>query len=102
MARLLEEIHPGEILLFEFMKPMGLSARQVAAAMMVPIGRISGVLHGRRPITADTAVRLGLIFKMDPRFWLNLQVEYDLRMATRALKIAPGLRIRAIPSGVSG
>jgi addiction module HigA family antidote len=95
MAELLEEIAPGEILLEDFMKPMGISARQLAADIDVSPSRISEVVHGTRPITADTALRLGLFFGMDPRFWLNLQTEYDMRIATRTLeaKIAPRIRV---------
>lgn len=68
MAELLDEIHPGEILLEEFMKPMGITARQLAADIDVPPSRISELVNGRRPITADTALRLGLYFGMDARF----------------------------------
>lgn len=96
MAALLDEIHPGEILLEEFMKPMGITARQLAADIDVSPSRISELVNGRRPITADTALRLGLglYFGMDARFWMNLQTEYDLRVATRELKdrIAPRIR----------
>lgn len=95
MAALLEEIHPGEILLEDFMKPMGVSARQLAADIDVSPSRISELVHGTRPITADTAIRLGLFFGMEARFWLNLQTEYDMRVATRTLqkKIAPRIRV---------
>lgn len=95
MAKLLEEIHPGEILLEEFMKPMGITARQLAADIDVSPSRISELVHGMRPVTADTALRLGLFFRMDPRFWLNLQSEYDMRVAMRNLadKIAPRIRV---------
>lgn len=95
MAKLLDEIHPGEILLEEFMKPMGITARQAAADIDVSPSRISELVHGRRPITADTALRLGLYFGMDPRFWMNLQAEYDMRVATRELrdKVAPRIRV---------
>ena len=79
MTELLEEIHPGEILLEEFMRPMGITARQLAADLDVPPSRISEIVNGRRPITADTALRLGLFFQMEARFWMNLQAEYDLR-----------------------
>ena len=93
--QLLDEIHPGEILLEDFMKPMGITARQLSADMDVPPSRISDIVNGRRPITADTALRLGVYFQMDPRFWLNLQSEYDMRMATRELlpKVAPRIRV---------
>ncbi len=95
VAELLDEIHPGEILLEEFMKPMGITARRLAADIDVPPSRISEIVHGTRPITADTALRLGLFFEMEPRYWTNLQSEYDMRMATRELKdkIAPRIRV---------
>ena len=69
MGKLLEEIHPGEILLEEFMKPLSLTARQLSADIDVPPSRISEIVNGHRPITADTAVRLGIFFSMDPEFW---------------------------------
>ena len=93
--KLLNEIHPGEILLEEFMKPMGITARQLSSDMDVPPSRISDIVNRTRPITADTALRLGLFFSMDARFWLNLQTEYDVRMAKRNLleKITPRVRV---------
>jgi antitoxin HigA-1 len=95
MAELLDEIHPGEILLEDFMKPMGISARQLAADIDVSPSRISELVNGHRPVTADTALRLGLFFGMEPRFWLNLQTEYDIRIAARTLqdRIAPRIRV---------
>lgn len=95
MIKRLDEIHPGEILLEDFMKPMGISARQLAADIDVSPSRISEVVNGLRPITADTALRLGLFFSMEPRFWLNLQTEYDMRVASRAdfHKIASRIRV---------
>jgi antitoxin HigA-1 len=86
---------PAEILLEDFMKPMGISARQLAADIDVSPSRISELVHGARPITADTALRLGLFFDMEPRFWLNLQTEYDMRIAIQSLqdKIAPRIRV---------
>ncbi len=95
MAKLLDEIHPGEILLEDFMKPMGIPARQLAADIDVSPSRISELVHGTRPITADTALRLGLFFGMDPRFWMNLQTEYDMRIAARTLQKEIAPRIRA-------
>lgn len=95
MTELLDEIHPGEILLEEFMKPLEISARRLAADIDVSPSRISELVNGLRPITADTALRLGLFFDMEPRFWLNLQAEYDMRVASRELKdkIAPRIRV---------
>ena len=94
MKKLLEEIHPGEILLEEFMKPLGITARKLAADIDVSPSRISELVNGNRPITADTALRLGLFFGMNPRFWLNLQSEYDVRIATHELKSKIASRIR--------
>lgn len=95
MSKLLDEIHPGEILLEDFMKPMGISARKLSADIDVSPSRISDVVNGQRPITADTALRLGIYFGMEPRFWINLQSEYDIRMTTRELraKITPRIRV---------
>lgn len=95
MSKQLEEVHPGEILLEEFLAPMAVSVRRLASDLDVPISRISEVVRRTRPITADTAVRLGLFFKMDPRFWMNLQTEYDMRVASRELagKVANRIRV---------
>ena len=95
MTTLLDEIHPGEILLEEFMKPMGITGRQLASDIDVSPSRISEIVHGTRPISADTALRLGLFFAMEPRFWMNLQAEVDLRMVRRKLQatIAPRIRV---------
>ena len=95
MTALLDAIHPGEILLEEFMRPMGITGRQMASDIDVSPSRISEIVHGTRPISADTALRLGLFFSMDPRFWINLQSEYDLRMIKRnqEAKIAPRIRV---------
>ena len=95
MTALLDEIHPGEILLEDFMRPMGITARQLAADIDVAPSRISDIVHSNRPITADTALRLGLFFAMDPLFWLNLQSEYDMRVAKRRLlrEIEPRIRV---------
>ena len=95
MNTLLDEIHPGEILIEDFMKPMHITARKLAADIDVPPSRISEIVRGHRPVTSDTALRLGLYFNIDPRFWLNLQSEYDIRIATRNLMslIKPRIRI---------
>lgn len=102
MVKLLDEIHPGEILLEEFMKPLGITAQKLAADIDVPPSRISDIVNGNRPITADTALRLAIFFGMDARYWLNLQSEYDVRMAARTLKdkIAPRIRVFHHPQAV--
>ncbi len=74
-------IHPGEVLLEEFLKPMNLSQNQLALAVRVPARRINEIIHGKRRITADTALRLAHYFDMSPRFWLGLQMDYDLDIA---------------------
>jgi len=74
-------IHPGDILLTEFMEPLGLTAYRLAQELHVPIPRIYELVRGRRSISADTAIRLGRYFGLPPQFWLNLQNEYDIRMA---------------------
>ncbi|NQW82379.1 MAG: HigA family addiction module antidote protein [Alcaligenaceae bacterium] len=94
MTKRLQEIHPGEILLEEFMKPMTITARRLSADIDVSASRISEIVNGQRPITADTALRLGIYFSMEPRFWLNLQAEYDMRVATREFKKKIQARIR--------
>ena|SRR3990167_2458705 len=71
-------VHPGEILLEEFMIPMNISQYRLAKALHVGAMRINEIIHGERAITADTAIRLGLYFKMEAKFWLNLQSHYDL------------------------
>ena len=77
----LKPVHPGEILLEEFLKPMNLSQNQMALALRVPARRINEIVHGKRRITADTALRLARYFGMSPRFWLGLQMGYDLDVA---------------------
>ena len=74
-------IHPGEILLEEFLKPMGVSQNRLALDIRVPARRINEIVHGKRRITADTALRLAKYFDMSPQFWLGLQMDYDLDIA---------------------
>ena len=71
-------IHPGEILLEEFMKPLDLSQYRVAMELRVPPRRINEIVHCKRSITADTALRLSQFFRTSPQFWLNLQTRFDL------------------------
>jgi addiction module HigA family antidote len=77
----LDPVHPGEILLKEFIEPMGLSQNRLALALGVPARRINEIVLGKRGITADTALRLARYFKMSPQFWLGLQMDYELDMA---------------------
>lgn len=74
-------IHPGEILLEEFMKPLEISQYKLAKDLHVSPMRISEIINGKRSITADTAIRLGRYFKMEAKFWINLQASYDLEKA---------------------
>jgi addiction module HigA family antidote len=83
--KLLEPIHPGEILAEEFMKPLGLSINALARDLHVPPNRIHGIVHGQRSVTADTALRLAAYFGTTAELWLNLQSEYDLRQTRRTL-----------------
>lgn len=74
----LAPVHPGQILLEDFLEPLGLSQNQAARAMMVPPRRINEIVHGKRGITADTAARLSRYFGTSAEFWLNLQARYEL------------------------
>jgi antitoxin HigA-1 len=76
----LPPIHPGEILLEEFLKPLGLTQYRLARSLSVPPRRINEIVLGRRSITADTALRLARFFGNSERFWLNLQTTYDLEL----------------------
>jgi antitoxin HigA-1 len=82
-TKLLDPIHPGEILYEDFMQPLGISINRLARDLHVPPNRIHGLVHGKRSITADTALRLGTYFGIAPETWLNLQSEYDLRVTRR-------------------
>ena len=76
----LPPIHPGEILIEEFLKPMGISQYRLAKCISVPPRRINEIVHGKRSISADTALRLGRFFGISPQFWLNLQTRFDLEV----------------------
>lgn len=77
-------IHPGDILKTEFMQPLGLTAYRLAKELHVPLTRINDVVRGKRSISADTALRLGIYFGLPAQFWLNLQNDYDIRIAKTA------------------
>jgi len=83
--KVLPNIHPGEILLEEFLSPLGLSQNALARAVGVPPRRINEIVLGKRGISADTAVRLAAALGTSDRFWLGLQADYDLEEARRAL-----------------
>ncbi len=78
--KVLEPIHPGEVLLEEFLKPLGLSQYRLAKGISVPPRRINEIVHGKRAVTADTALRLSRFFGTSDRFWLNLQTRFDLEV----------------------
>jgi addiction module HigA family antidote len=83
----LRNIHPGEVLLEEFLKPMDLSQNAIARAVGVPPRRINEIVLGKRGITADTAIRLAKHFGTSEQFWMGLQADYDLEEARRAIKM---------------
>ena len=78
MNRKLNSIHPGEVLSEEFLKPFSISQNQIARDIKVAPRRINEIVQGKRRVTADTALRLGIYFKTSPEFWMNLQSSYDL------------------------
>ena len=81
MGNELSPITPGDILAEEFLQPMGISQNQLAKDLNVPPNRISQIIRGKREITADTALRLGKYFGIEPEFWLNLQVRFNMKLA---------------------
>jgi len=85
LVRKMKSITPGEILLEEFLKPLGLSQTALSRDIGVPPRRINEIVLGKRSITADTALRLGRYFRISPQFWLNLQTRYDLETAADKL-----------------
>ncbi|MFZ5503052.1 MAG: HigA family addiction module antitoxin [Pseudomonadota bacterium] len=95
--QLLDPIPPGEILLEEFMRPLDISINGLSRDLNVPPNRISEIVNGKRSITADTALRLGKYFGVSPEIWLDLQSDYDIRVAQRTTwpEIEPQIRILA-------
>jgi len=81
-------IHPGEILKEEFMIPLALTAYRLAKDLHVPVPRINDIVRGKRSISADTAIRLGIYFGLPAQFWMNLQADYDLRLARASRQLA--------------
>ena len=78
MKTKMEPVHPGEVLMHEFLKPMNITQYRLAKDMHVPARRINEIVHGKRAVSADTALRLARYFGLSPQFWLNLQSSYDL------------------------
>jgi addiction module HigA family antidote len=101
MADKLSPITPGEILLEEFLKPLEISQNKLAKDINVPPNRINQIIHGKRKITADTALRLGRYFSIEPEFWINLQTRYNMKKAR--LKVGSALekevKIHLFPKG---
>ena len=85
MTKVLPNIHPGEILFEEFLKPMCISQNKIAREIGVPPRRINEIVHGKRSITADTAIRLAKYFGVSEQFWMGLQADYDLEEARKDL-----------------
>jgi antitoxin HigA-1 len=96
----LKPVHPGEVLLEEFLKPLNLSQNRLALSIGVPPRRINEIVLGKRSITADTALRLGRYFHMSPQFWLGLQMDYDLDVTADALadRLNREVKPQAIPA----
>ncbi len=81
MEKKLTPITPGDVLMEAFLRPSNISQNQLAVDISVPPNRISQIVHGKREVTADTALRLGLYFGIEPEFWLNLQMRYNMKLA---------------------
>lgn len=81
VEKLYSPIHPGEVLMEDFIEGLGITQNKLAVSIDVPPRRINEVVHGKRAITADTALRLGRYFGVEPQFWLNLQTRYELELA---------------------
>ncbi len=94
--KLLSPIHPGEILRAEFMQPLGLSMNRLALDLRVPVTRIAEIVHERRGITPDTALRLARYFNTSAAFWMNLQTSYDLEVAEDKLARAIEREVRPV------
>ena len=100
--KLLNPITPGEILMEDFMEPLGISINKLSRDIGVPPNRISEIVNGKRAITADTALRFQRYFNVAAQFWLNLQGEYNLRMTKRKIWGELERRIIPIPKDISG
>jgi len=92
----LPPIHPGEILREDFLKPLGISMNRLALDLRVPVTRIAEIVHERRGVTPDTALRLGRYFNTSARFWMNAQSSYDLEVAEDELQDAVERDVRPL------
>jgi addiction module HigA family antidote len=97
----LPPIHPGEILIEEFLKPMGISQYRLAKDISVPPRRINEIVHGKRSISADTALRLGRFFGISAQFWLNLQTRFDLEITEDLLAERLDKEVQALNSNAA-
>lgn len=97
----LQPVHPGEVLLEEFLKPMGLSQNRLALEIGVPTRRINEIVLGKRRITADTALRLARYFGVSAQFWLGLQMDYDLDIAEDTLADRLNREVRPLVVGLT-
>ncbi len=97
----LPPIHPGEILIEEFLKPMGINQYRLAKYISVPPRRINEIVHGKRSISADTALRLGRFFGISPQFWLNLQTRFDLEVTEDLLAERLEKEVQALGSNAA-
>ena len=97
MQKMIDPIHPGEILAEDFLAPRGLTANKVALDLHIPANRLTEIIRGRRAISADTALRLAIYFNTSPEMWVGLQADYDLRVAKQqqAKRIANEVRVVA-------
>lgn len=97
MKKRIAAVHPGEVLLEEFMKPRGITQYRVAKDIHVSARRINEIVHGSRAVSADTALRLGRYFGVAPQFWLNLQAGYDLEVERERLKARLEREVLVLP-----
>lgn len=102
MTKKIPPIHPGEILMEEFLKPLKISQYRIAKDINVPPRRINEIVHGLRAISADTALRLGQYFGMSPEFWLNLQAKYDLSVQEEILKPKLKYEVKVFQASLGG
>jgi len=94
-------VHPGEILLEQFLKPLAMSQNKLALEISVPPRRINEIVKGRRRVTADTAMRLARFFKMTPEYWMGLQADYDLDIVRDELEERIKLEVRPCAARVT-
>lgn len=94
----LSNIHPGEVLLYEFLEPLGISSYRLSKDLKIPQTRISQIIKGNRRITADTALRLSKYFGTSAKFWLGLQADYDIEEERESKKVELS-EIKSIPKG---